>query len=85
MHCALVAAPGLSAARLHLGLGTAGADVKNQAGHEARKQRLGFAHLLRADESKAPTSADIMRVRRIMATAAERSNTYDHMLSEPDA
>jgi hypothetical protein len=46
---------------------------------------LGFAHLLRADESKAPTSADIMRVRRIMATAAERSNTYDHMLSEPDA
>ena len=55
-----------------------------EAEQEARKQRLGFAHLLRADESKAPTSADIMRIRRMMATAAEHSITYDNMLSGPD-
>jgi hypothetical protein len=48
----------------------------------ARQQRLGFAHLLRADESKAPTSADIMRTRRIIAAASERNVTYDQMLSE---
>ncbi len=55
-----------------------------EAEQEARKQRLGFAHLLRADESKAPTSADLMRIRRIMAAAEERSVIYDHMLSEPE-
>jgi hypothetical protein len=49
---------------------------------EARNQRLGFAHLLRADENKAPTSAGIMRIRRIMAAAQDRSVTYDQMLSE---
>ena len=54
-----------------------------EAEQEARKQRLGFAHLLRADESKAPTSADVMRMRRIMAAAAERSISFDEMLSEP--
>lgn len=53
-----------------------------EAEHEARKQRLGFAHLLRSDEAKAPTSADIMRMRRIMAAAQERNVTYDQMLSE---
>jgi hypothetical protein len=31
---------------------------------------------------EAPTSADIMRMRRIMAAAAERSVVYDQMLSE---
>jgi len=54
-----------------------------EAEQEARKQRLGFAHLLRADESKAPTSADVMRMRRIMAAATERSIAYDEMLSDP--
>ena len=49
----------------------------------ARQQRLGLAYLLRADETKAPTSADIMRLRRIMTAAAERSVTYDNLLSEP--
>jgi hypothetical protein len=55
-----------------------------EAEQEARKQRLEFGYLLRAEESKAPTSADIMRIRRMMATGAERSVTYDNMLSEPD-
>jgi len=58
------------------------AEARN-AEHEARKQRLGFAHLLRADETKAPTSADVMRIRRVMAAAAEGGSGYDAMLSEP--
>ena len=53
------------------------------AEHEARKQQQGFARLLRADESKAPTSADVMRIRRILAAAAEGGSGYDAMLSEP--
>ena len=51
--------------------------------HEARKQRQGFAPLLRADESKAPTSADVMRIRRVMAAAADGGGGYDAMLGEP--
>ena len=53
-----------------------------EAEAEARRQRISFAHLLRADESKAATSADVMRIRRIKAVAVERSVTYDQMLSE---
>ena len=53
------------------------------AEQEARKQRVGQAHLLRADEAKAPSSADVMRIRRIMAAAAEGGHAYDAMLSEP--
>ncbi len=60
----------------------AGRDARD-AEQEARKQRIGFAHLLRADESKSPTSADVLRIRRIMAAAGERSVAYDEMLSEP--
>jgi len=55
-----------------------------EAEHDARNQRIGFAHLLRADESKAPSASGLMHSRRIMAAAAERSVTYDHMLSEPE-
>jgi hypothetical protein len=54
-----------------------------EAEEEARKQRLGFSHLLRADESKAPTSADVMRIRRVLASAVEGGTAYDEMLSEP--
>jgi hypothetical protein len=54
-----------------------------EAEQESRKQRLSFAHLLRADESKAPTSADVMRMRRIMAAVGERSIAYDALLGEP--
>jgi len=53
-----------------------------EAQHEARKQRLSLADLLRADESKAATSANIMRIRRIIAAVAERSVIYDILLSE---
>jgi hypothetical protein len=53
-----------------------------QAENEARKQRIGFAHLLRADESKVTSAAGLMHLRRIMAAAVERSVAYDHMLSE---
>jgi hypothetical protein len=49
---------------------------------EAQRQRLSLAHLLRSDESKAPTSADIMRMRRLIAAAQERSMTYDTLLSD---
>ena len=55
-----------------------------EAEHEAREQRIGFAHLLRADEGKAPSAAALMHLRRMMAAAAERSVTYDHMLGERD-
>jgi len=58
------------------------ANEAREAEREARKQRLGFAHLLRADESKAPNASDAMTIRRIMAAAAERSVTYDTLLSE---
>jgi len=54
-----------------------------EAVQEARKQRIGLAHLLRSVEAKAPTSADVMRIRRIMVAALERSVAYDEMLSEP--
>jgi hypothetical protein len=57
--------------------------TERNAEHEARKQRQGFAQLLRADESKAPTSADVMRIRRTLAAAAEGGSGYDAMLSEP--
>lgn len=56
-------------------------DARN-AEHEARKQRQGFAQMLRADESKAPTSADVMRIRRVVAAATEGGSGYDTMLSE---
>jgi hypothetical protein len=54
------------------------------AEQDARKQRIGLAHLLRADESKAPTASSLMHLRRIMSAASERSVTYDHMLSEAE-
>ena len=49
---------------------------------EARRQRLGLAHLLCANESEARSAADVIRIRRIVAAAAERSITYDILLSE---
>jgi hypothetical protein len=54
------------------------------AEHEARKQRMGLAHLLRIDETKASNSADIMILRRVKAAAADKSDTYDSLLSERD-
>jgi hypothetical protein len=53
-----------------------------EAEQDARKQRASFAHLLRGDESKAPNSAAVMKIRRLLAAAQERSTTYDILLSE---
>ena len=64
---------------------TISAQDTREAEQEARKQRIGFAHLLRADESKVPSAASLMHLRRIMSAAGERSVTYDHMLSEPES
>ncbi len=61
------------------------AAVARASEHEARQQRTGLAHLLRADESKCATSTDKMRARRIMAAAAERSTTYDTLLNAYEA
>jgi hypothetical protein len=52
---------------------------------EARKQRLGLAQLfLRADEAKAQTSADVLRIRRVVASARESGSTYENLLAEPE-
>ncbi|HUE66294.1 MAG TPA: hypothetical protein VMO78_18130 [Rhizomicrobium sp.] len=63
---------------------TVSATEAREAEHEARKQRIGFAHHLRADESKVASAASLMHLRRIVATAMERSVSYDHLLSEPE-
>ena len=55
-------------------------DARN-AEHEAQ-QRQGFAQLLRADESKARSSADVMRIRRVIAAAADGGSGYESMLAE---
>jgi hypothetical protein len=54
-----------------------------QRGVRGPQTGQGFAQLLRADESKAATSADVMRIRRMMAAAEEDGGGYDAMLSEP--
>ena len=53
-----------------------------EAEREARRQRPGLAHLLCANESKARSAADVMRIRQFVAAAAEGSITYDILLSE---
>lgn len=57
-----------------------GADARN-AEIEASRQRQRFAKLLRGDESKAPTASDVLRIRRLLAAAAD-GNGYDAMLAE---
>ena len=48
----------------------------------ARNQRIALAYLLRGDEAKAGSAKGAMAVRRILAAAAEKSVTYDLLLSE---
>ena len=55
-----------------------------EAERQAKLQRLGFAHLLRVDESKATSPNDQMYLHRVRAAAAERSETFDVMLRERD-
>lgn len=51
---------------------------------EARRQRIGFAYLLRSDETKAPSAKHLMHLRRIVAAASEASIAYDSLLKEPE-
>jgi hypothetical protein len=48
----------------------------------ARKQRISLAYLLRGDEAKAGSARGAMAVRRLLAAAAEKSLTYDLLISE---
>jgi hypothetical protein len=57
------------------------ADVR-EAERGAREQRITLAHLLRSDETKAPSARLTMHMRRIMTAAMERSATYDQLLSD---
>jgi hypothetical protein len=50
-----------------------------EAERQSRLQRLGFAHLWRADETKATTPKDVMYLHRVRAAAAERSDAFDAM------
>jgi hypothetical protein len=59
------------------------ADARD-AEREARRQRLSLAHLLRSDESKVTSPSDLMKVKRLMTAAAERSVAYDEILRELD-
>ena len=52
------------------------AEVK-EAERLSKLQRLGFAHLIRIDESKATSPKDIMYLHRVRAAAAERSEAFD--------
>lgn len=51
------------------------------AEHEASRQRLRIAKLLRGDEAKAPSSADVMRIRRVLGAAADGTG-YDALLAK---
>ncbi|HEY4276024.1 MAG TPA: hypothetical protein VGM68_11100 [Rhizomicrobium sp.] len=52
---------------------------------ESRKQRIGSAHLLRIDETKARNSADIMILRRVRAAAeGKQAKLYDELLADRD-
>ena len=53
-----------------------------EAERQAKLQRLGFAHLLRVDESKVTSPKDLMLLHRVRAAAAERSAAFDAMLHD---
>jgi hypothetical protein len=53
-----------------------------EAERQSKLQRLGFAHMIRIDETKATSPADIMYLHRVRAAAAERSEAFDVMLRE---
>jgi hypothetical protein len=55
-----------------------------QAEADARKQRLGFAHLLTVDYMKVTSPGATMHVRRLMRAAADKSADYDELLREQE-
>ena len=54
------------------------------AEREAKAHRMRMAQLLRIDETKAPSAADVLRLRRIKAAAAERGAGFDALIAEPE-
>jgi hypothetical protein len=60
------------------------ASEAKQAEAEARKQRLGFAHLLTVDYTKATSPGATMHIRRLMRAAADTSADYDELLREQE-
>jgi hypothetical protein len=59
------------------------ADVR-EAERQSRLQRLNNTHLLRFDEAKCATARDVMLLHRVRAAAAEKSDAFDKMLSDPE-
>ena len=55
-----------------------------EAERQAKLQRLGFAHLIRVDESKVASPKDLMLLHRVRAVAVERSEAFDVMISDLD-
>ena len=55
-----------------------------EAERQSKLQRLGFAHMVRVDETKATTPKDVMYLHRVRAAAAERSDAFDAMLRDHD-
>ena len=53
-----------------------------EAERQAKLQRLGFAHLIRVDETKVTSPKDLMLLHRVRAAAAERSEAFDVMLRD---
>jgi hypothetical protein len=51
---------------------------------EARRQRLGFAHLLTVDYTKLTSAGATMHVRRLMRAASDKSADYDELLREQE-
>ena len=57
-----------------------------EAEASAKQQAVGMARqYLRADETKAETAADKLRIRRMMQAAQDLSPSFNEMLAEPDA
>jgi hypothetical protein len=55
-----------------------------EAERQSKLQRLGFAHMVRIDETKATSPKDIMYLHRVRAAAAERSEAFDVMIQDRD-
>lgn len=51
----------------------------------SKVQRLNNAQFLRFDETKCSSARDAMFLRQVRAAAAERSNLFDKLMSEPEA
>ena len=55
-----------------------------EAERQSKLQRLGFAHLIRVDETKVTSPKDLMLLHRVRAVAAGRGEEFDVMLGDLD-